>query len=127
MKNLHKIKSSVAFSCPSPFINVPRNDLHFKQLTTGGIENCIQPCDSIYFDRLQKDFAHYWLLFWSMICLFSSICTTCTYLIDPSRFKYPEKPIVFLSICYLFVSIGYIMRFFVGHDQMACQKNGAIR
>lgn len=90
------------------------------------IQNCIQPCHGIYFTQLQREFTSYWLLFWSLLCFLSSLCTTCTYLIDPSRFKYPEKPIIFLSICYLFVSLGQLMRHTVGHSQMACE-NAAIR
>lgn len=70
---------------------------------------------------------NYWLLVWSILCMLSSICTTSTFLIEPSRFKYPEKPIIYLSICYLFVSLGYLMKFVFGHEKMACETDGSIR
>jgi frizzled protein 5/8 len=46
--------------------------------------------------------------------------TLTTFLIDTKRFKYPERPIVFLSACYLMVSIGYLTRVFLGHEEVAC-------
>ncbi len=113
--------------CPSPFIAIKRNDIRFNQLSTATFRNCVQPCHSVYFNSLQEEFLYYWLLFWALVCLLSSVCTTCTYMIDPHRFKYPEKPIIYLSICYLFVSAGYLMRFIFGHEQMACDNTGAIR
>ncbi|CAG2121977.1 unnamed protein product, partial [Medioppia subpectinata] len=36
------------------------------------------------------------------------------------RFRYPERSIIFLSGCYLMVSIGYIIRSYIGHDPIAC-------
>lgn len=36
------------------------------------------------------------------------------------RFKYPERPIVFLSACYFMVSIGYLTRSVLGHEEVAC-------
>ncbi len=38
------------------------------------------------------------------------------------RFKYPERPIIFLSACYMFVSIGYIVRLIAGHEKVACNR-----
>nr|MBE5725768.1 frizzled 2 [Cucujiformia] len=35
-------------------------------------------------------------------------------------FKYPERPIVFLSACYFLVSVGYLVRIGVGHEAVAC-------
>jgi frizzled protein 5/8 len=64
----------------------------------------------IPFDKNEKMFTFYWLLIWSMLCLISSLCTALTYLVQYERFKYPEKPIIFLSICYLFVASGYLLK-----------------
>ncbi|KAJ8972875.1 hypothetical protein NQ317_001188 [Molorchus minor] len=37
------------------------------------------------------------------------------------RFKYPERPIVFLSACYFLVSVGYLIRVGFGHEEVACE------
>jgi frizzled protein 5/8 len=47
--------------------------------------------------------------------------TLTTFLIDTERFKYPERPIVFLSACYFMVSIGYLVRVILGHEEVACE------
>lgn len=97
-------------------------------ISTGGIEHCAQPCKSMFFaEDWEQTFTNYWLLVWTLLCMVSTVCTTCTFLIEPSRFKYPEKPIVYLSICYLFVSAGYLTRLLVGHERMACDADGSIR
>lgn len=107
--------------CQAPFIPVE------YEISTAGISNCAQACRNMYFDEWERNFTNYWVLVWSILCLISSICTTCTFLIEPSRFKYPEKPIIYLSICYLLVSLGYLMRFVFGHERMACESDGSIR
>lgn len=50
--------------------------------------------------------------------------TLTTFLIDTERFKYPERPIVFLSMCYFMVATGYLMRIFIGHEHIACDGTG---
>lgn len=123
-----KLPSIKPAGCPSPFITLLPDNVNYNQLSTGSIPNCVQPCHSVYFEHKEREFVNHWILFWASICLFSSLCTTVTYLIDTSRFKYPEKPIIYLSICYLFISIGYLLKFVnFDHKQMACESNGSIR
>ena len=43
------------------------------------------------------------------------------------RFRYPERPIIFLSFCYCFVAIGYIIRFVAGYKTVACDSDGLMR
>lgn len=44
-----------------------------------------------------------------------------TFLIDPSRFRYPERAIVFLAICYLVVGCAYVAGLGAG-DSAACRE-----
>lgn len=44
-----------------------------------------------------------------------------TFLIDPSRFRYPERPIVFLAICYLVVGCAYVAGLGAG-DSVSCRE-----
>ena len=37
-----------------------------------------------------------------------------------NRFYYPERCIIFLSTCYLMVSFGFLIRIYVGHENVAC-------
>jgi frizzled protein 5/8 len=62
-----------------------------------------------------------WIALWSGLCFVSTLMTLTTFLIDTERFKYPERPIVFLSACYFMVSIGYLVRVILGHEEVACE------
>lgn len=73
-----------------------------------------------FFSQDEKDFANYWIIMWSSFCAVSTFITITTFLIDPERFKYPERPIVFLSACYFMVSMGYLTKYYVGHENIAC-------
>uniref|UniRef100_A0A8B9SED8 Frizzled-5 n=1 Tax=Apteryx owenii TaxID=8824 RepID=A0A8B9SED8_APTOW len=73
-----------------------------------------------YFTQDEKTFATFWIGLWSILCFLSTSTTVATFLIDMERFKYPERPIIFLSACYLFVSVGYIVRLVAGHASVAC-------
>lgn len=44
-----------------------------------------------------------------------------TFIIDSSRFRYPERPIVFLAICYLLVGVAYVCGLGAG-DTVACRE-----
>ena len=61
-----------------------------------------------------------WMKIWASLCLVSSFFTFCTFLVDSSRFRYPERPMVMLSLCYFFISAGYITRAIVGREGVAC-------
>ena len=45
-----------------------------------------------------------------------SVLTVSTFIIQPIKVDYPERPILFLSVCYLLLSIGYSIRLIVGNE-----------
>ncbi|CAI9156944.1 unnamed protein product [Rangifer tarandus platyrhynchus] len=81
------------------------------------------PGVDVYWSRDDKRFAVVWLAVWSVLCFFSSAFTVLTFLIDPARFRYPERPIIFLSMCYCVYSVGYIIRLFAGAESIACDRD----
>lgn len=85
------------------------------------IPDCGAPCKTAYFTSETERFAALWVGVWAVICTACCAFTVITCLIDLERFKYPEKPIVFLSGCYLVVAIVYLVGFVVG-DTVACQR-----
>ena len=90
------------FSCPA---KQKPNSEHYKFM---GKKNCASNCTTIYFTLKEKEFARIWVLFWSIICLFSTAFTILTFAVDITRFRYPERPIIFLSACYFMISIAFI-------------------
>ena len=91
------------------------NDLHKFM----GDSNCGAPCNNIYFTNDELKISRIWTGFWSTICAASTVFTLLTFFIDMRRFRYPERPIIFLSGCYFVVSIAFFSGF-VAKDRIAC-------
>lgn len=109
------------FFCPR-VLDVPPY-LNYRFL---GEKDCAAPCEpskgsggSMFFIAEEIRFARLWILTWSVLCCASTFFTVTTYLVDMQRFRYPERPIIFLSGCYTMVSIAYIAGFVLG-DRVVC-------
>uniref|UniRef100_A0A1A8I4A8 Frizzled family receptor 8 n=1 Tax=Nothobranchius kuhntae TaxID=321403 RepID=A0A1A8I4A8_NOTKU len=113
--------------CRDPLVPIKREShVLYGRVKTGQITNCAMPCHNPYFTQEERTFTSFWIGLWSILCFISTFATVATFLIDMERFKYPERPIIFLSACYMFVSVGYIVRLIAGHEEVACSReNGA--
>lgn len=113
--------------CHAPLVPVHKDsNSYYNKITTGGMPNCAINCFSPYFSDDERTFATFWIGLWSILCCISTSMTVSTFFVDMQRFKYPERPIIFLSACYFMVSIGYIIRLIVGHEGVACEA-GMVR
>ncbi|CAB3231137.1 unnamed protein product [Arctia plantaginis] len=117
---LHGAKD-YGFVCPVQF-KVPKNlDLEYSLKVGDKIENdCGAPCSGMFFSQDEKKFARLWIGIWATLCAVSCLFTVLTFLIDTDRFRYPERPIIFLSVCYLMVAAAYVMGWSAG-DSVSCQ------
>ncbi|XP_076351108.1 frizzled-5-like [Tachypleus tridentatus] len=108
--------------CRFPMISVTENDnkKFYNKVETGGVMNCAIACHGNFYSIDEHKFANLWLGLWAVLCCVSTSITVITFLIDVERFQYPERPIIFLSACYLMVSIGYMIRLGAGHEVVAC-------
>ena len=114
------ISRDLGFRCPLQF-QTPLG-LDYRLVLRGQEhENCGAPCDGVLFDREQRHAIRVWNGVWSSLCVLSTLFTLLTFLIDRQRFKYPERPIVFLSLCYLGIGLVYLVGAFSG-DRIACNK-----
>lgn len=110
--------------CRAPLVAVYKDsNSYYNKISTGGIANCAVNCYSPYFSEDERTFATFWIGLWSILCCISTSMTVSTFFVDMQRFKYPERPIIFLSVCYFMVSIGYIIRLIVGHEGVACDRD----
>lgn len=108
------------FLCP-PALTVPKSFNYELFIENVKVKNCGLPCrkEQDYFfgtkeDSLRKrKFARIWIFIWSMLCFISTLFTVLTFILDRERFKYPERPIIFLSSCYLAVSFCYVIGYFI--------------
>ncbi|XP_035894039.1 frizzled isoform X2 [Anopheles stephensi] len=110
----------LGFICP---VQLKAPTLMGYQLTIGGkvTKDCGAPCNSMFFSENERTVLKYWVGSWAAVCVASCLFTVLTFLIDSSRFRYPERPIVFLAICYLIVGCAYVAGLGAG-DSVACRE-----
>ncbi|KAK7503029.1 hypothetical protein BaRGS_00005655, partial [Batillaria attramentaria] len=100
--------------CPPRFIHVDKIE---------GNNTCAPRCDvDVFFRKEDKHFAKVWMIVWASLCCLSTTITVWTFVIDTSRFKYPERPIIFLSMCYAIYSVAFIIRAVTGPEAISCDK-----
>ncbi|KAI3385031.1 hypothetical protein SNEBB_005681 [Seison nebaliae] len=63
------------------------------------------------------------LSIWSILCLVCSIFSIITIVSGKKYMNSQENSMLYLSICYLVISIGYIIRLIVSHENTACHNN----
>ena len=97
---------TMKFTCPERLSTHRNLDYSFL-----GAKDCSAPCKQTLFSSPDYDVARYWIGAWSFVCFVSSLFTFFTYLVDRRRFKYPERPIIILSSCYVFISITFLIGF----------------
>lgn len=112
-----------AVSIPSLCKNDSRNALAPKFVTVEKYDMCVPKCgEDVFFTASNRRFVQTWVTVWSILCFFSTAFTVLTFAIDTTRFKYPERPIIFLSLCYNFYSIAFIVRAIAGTENIVCDK-----
>ncbi|XP_061624750.1 frizzled-10 [Phyllopteryx taeniolatus] len=99
---------------------------HYVEKSESCAPKCYPKVD-VYWSQGDKRFSLVWMAAWSVLCFVSSAFTVLTFLIDPQRFKYPERPIIFLSMSYCVYSLGYLVRLFAGADRIACDRDSGVR
>ncbi|XP_035608492.1 frizzled-3-like isoform X1 [Oncorhynchus keta] len=108
------IQRDYGFWCPRELKMEP--DLGYSFL---GTRDCSAPCPNMYFQRSELTFARYFIGVVSIVCLAATLFTFLTFLIDVTRFRYPERPIIFYAICYMMVSLVFFLGFLL-EDSVAC-------
>jgi len=116
-------EKKMPFDCPNRYkVSVSWDyDLRIGDET---IPNCGMPCsgkDAMFSGRGYM-YVRYVVLVAAVACLVSTLFTVLTFLVDMHRFRYPERPIIFLSACYTMVAITYIVGYAAG-PQIACRKD----
>ena len=105
--------------CPPRFVFVPAID-------GAGNDSCAPRCDvDVYFRREDKAFASIWMLVWAVCCMASTLVMVMTFVVDTSRFRYPERPIVFIAMCYSMYSLAYLLGAVLGRPAVACSTTPA--
>uniref|UniRef100_A0AAZ3R5R3 Frizzled-3 n=1 Tax=Oncorhynchus tshawytscha TaxID=74940 RepID=A0AAZ3R5R3_ONCTS len=108
------VQRDFGFWCPRKLKMEP--DLGYSFL---GVRECSPPCPNMYFQRPELTFARYFIGVVSIVCLSATLFSFLTFLIDVTRFRYPERPIIFYAACYMMVSLVFFLGFLL-EDRVAC-------
>ncbi len=110
-------------TCVSPFVVInTESAANDSESNCSRINKCAPVCGEIYFSRHDLTFAQFWIRLWSLVCSLFAFLTICTFLVNRTRFPYPERPIVFISLCYMMVGVGYAIPSFLGHEGIGCES-----
>ncbi|GAB6029668.1 hypothetical protein CHUAL_005400 [Chamberlinius hualienensis] len=107
-------------TCPTQ-LTVRENYDYVLRIGDKELKNCGAPCHHMFFNEWEKAFARVWIGIWSILCMVSTLFTGLTFLVDMQRFKYPERPIIFLSVCYCMISLAYVVGFAM-EDKLSCSE-----
>lgn len=108
------VQRDYGFWCPRELKIDPELGYSFM-----GVRDCSPPCPNMYFSREELAFARYFIGVVSIVCLSATLFTFLTFLIDVSRFRYPERPIIFYAVCYMMVSLVFFLGFLL-EDKVSC-------
>ncbi|PAA79450.1 hypothetical protein BOX15_Mlig015074g1 [Macrostomum lignano] len=85
--------------------------------------SCAPRCHaSLLFSAEDKQLASVWMTLWASLCLACTGMAVATFLLDSDRFKFPERPIVWVAVCYAVYSAAHLLRAFLGPD-LACSSH----
>lgn len=105
---------------PEPSLCPPRQ----TWVGAGGVGGCAPVCGKdVLFRRSDKHFAEVWLLVWAGLCFISTLFTVLTFWLEPARFRYPERPIICLSLCYLLYCLAFLARLVAPVEVLSCEKS----
>lgn len=95
----------------------------FDNKTKSVLNTCRPRCDiNFWYSSSDKTLARMWYLIWTVLCLVSSFVAILTFVFDQKeRFMYPERPIIFIVLCYGFVCIFNLFQFGLGRKRIVCQ------
>ncbi|TNM95201.1 hypothetical protein fugu_017960 [Takifugu bimaculatus] len=108
------VQRDYGFWCPRELKIEPELGYSFM-----GVRDCSPPCPNMYFTREELTFTRYFIGVVSIVCLSATLFTFLTFLIDVSRFRYPERPIIFYAVCYMMVSLVFFLGFLL-EDRVSC-------
>ncbi|VDP14951.1 unnamed protein product [Onchocerca flexuosa] len=126
----HSISRSLVtqIECPHTMQVISKSRYSLRILNTT-LEQCSLPCSAdnlvpMFFDTRIRRYLRFWTGAWAVACCASSLFTVLTFSIDMARFPYPVRPIHYLAVCYLFISLVYMVGL-VAEDKISCSAISA--
>jgi len=117
-------------NCP-PRLRVPEGLGYRIELSDQTVSDCGLPCSTDGSstthggtgNRRQESVAGIGrtvILVAAVVCVLSTLFTMMTFAVDRTRFRYPERSLVFLAVCYFFISNMYLVGSILGREVVSC-------
>jgi frizzled len=75
--------------------------------------NCVYKCGTdAFYTTHQKKIIETCILVFSVLCFIFTLFSLITFWTESTRFKFPERPVLFLTLCYNLLSICYLLKIF---------------
>uniref|UniRef100_A0AC35TRP4 Frizzled-4 n=1 Tax=Rhabditophanes sp. KR3021 TaxID=114890 RepID=A0AC35TRP4_9BILA len=106
----------VRTECPKTMIS--RSPLQYTlKIGNRSVDQCGMLCDvdhifPMFFDKNTRNYLKLWASIWAIFSFVCAMFTVFTFLIDLPRFKYPARPILYLSFCCMGISSVYLIPIF---------------
>ncbi|XP_015790096.1 frizzled-5 [Tetranychus urticae] len=123
-KNVDITGSRCHCECKPPMISINVQSDYYNHINERGVIDCAQPCHTnLFFTKQEQSKSSLMITIAAFSCLLGSIMVIFTYLTGRERFCYPERSIIFLSACYLIVSIGFLYPKLTNSETIACDSD----
>ncbi|KAF5270597.1 hypothetical protein FQA39_LY01335 [Lamprigera yunnana] len=110
--------SNVAIT--SPMLPVTLNFDCAPNLVKSSTGTCVAQCEGDFlFDSSEKKLAEVWIIVWPITCFVCSLGGVIILTIGGGKVR--AKPLVFLALCYFFMSVGLILRIITGRVNTTCK------
>lgn len=110
-------------SCPTRYVRYENSTC--TNLCNPECKDCVPRCMDVLYTKQHKSFAYAWMAVWTSLCIVSTAFTIVTFCIDPDRFRYPTRPIIFMAFCYFMYSMSYFIPLFIPAKDIICKSESA--
>ena len=80
----------------------------YQEYQLAGVSRCGARCDQNMYTEVDDTVPAIVLVF-SILGILATLFVIATFLIDRDRFQYPERPIVYLAVCYLIIALVFLV------------------
>ncbi|XP_023942813.2 frizzled-9 [Bicyclus anynana] len=86
--------------------------------------SCWPACEKpARYTQANKRKAEIWMLTLAWFSLLSTSFALLTFCAEPSRYRYPERPVVWMAACHAVVALAYVTRGWLGAKTVSCTGN----
>lgn len=121
LKSTARIPVSAPTTCPAKYHRY--ENLTCTNLCDPACKDCVPTCDDVLFTKQHKNFAYAWMAIWASLCIASTLFTIITFCIDPGRFRYPIRPVIFMAFCYFMYALAFFIPLFIPAREIICKSD----